>query len=109
MSLDAMERAVRDWHERMTEISGCMQALDELVGVVPESPLSTALWAMNGGYMGALDAAWQVGGWLEWWWLECDLGARPKEAKLGKDAEFRKISTIDDLVQLLRDEQAGTA
>lgn len=104
MNVEAMEKAVREWHERMVDLETRLDALSESVGLNPEAPVPNAIWAVAGGYKDALDAAYHVGGWLEWWWLECYLGNSPKEAKLAGDKEERVIRTIDDLVALLRDE-----
>lgn len=96
-----MQKAARDFHERMLELELRMECLRESVGMNPDAPLPTAVWAVAGAYREAIDAAHSIGGWLEWWWLECGLGERPKKANLGDGQGERLIATIDDLVALL--------
>jgi len=96
---------LREWHESMVEFEEQMDALNALTGCTPESPLSSAAYRMAAQSIRALDAAYNIGGWLDWWWLECGLGANPMKAKLPNEDE-RLISSIEDLIQLLADEMA---
>lgn len=102
--IDLMEQAVRRWNELMCDIESTLDDLHDTVGLNPEAPLPTAIFALAGGYREALDAAYHIGGWLDWWWLECRLGDNPMGARLQGETSDRTIETIDDLVKLLRDE-----
>lgn len=99
--------AIREWHESMIDLETKMSAFQEVTGSQTDSPLSSAIYHVAGQYIKALDAAYSIGGWLEWWWIDCELGNSPKHAKL-PDEDKRLISSIDDLIQLLTDEIAMT-
>lgn len=98
--IERVERAVRDFCERAAAAGELMEQLDALIGLQPESPLSTAVWSVLGGWERALDEAYDLGGWLDWWWLECGLGARPKGVRL-PGGEERLIATVDELVKVV--------
>ncbi|WP_156820696.1 hypothetical protein [Thioalkalivibrio thiocyanodenitrificans] len=102
-SLALIEKAARDFHTAVSGADGALDRLSDLLGVSPESDLCSNVWAMAGAYKGALDAAYGIGGWLEWWWLECRLGEQPMQAGLPGE-ELRTIATIDDLVKLITDD-----
>lgn len=102
---DALEKAVRTFHERVIALENVMGALQEQLSMAPEAPINSAIWSLIGGYMSALDDAYSIGGWLEWWWMECGLGATPMQAQ-PFGYEMRLIATIDDFVQLVCDDLA---
>ena len=103
---EAIGKAVRDWHEHMIEVERVMSELEAVVGSCPEAPINTAIWSLIGGYIRALDSAYHIGGWLDWWRWECDLGATPMQAQ-PFGYEMRLIATIDDFVQLVCDDLAA--
>lgn len=113
MSLDPDRRArieteIRAFHERVRAARDVLRKLDDVLDIAPESPLYEAVWALIGGYMGALGAAYgHIDGWLEWWWSECDLGANPHDAGLPGEP-MRTIETLDDLVGIVLDDLART-
>lgn len=107
-SAEKTEQAVRDFHKRAVDIEACAAALGELVGMQPESRVMAALFGTLGAYMRALGEPLGIDGWLEWWWLECGLGERPKQAGLRGEA-LRDVSTIDDLVRIVIDDVMGAA
>lgn len=96
-------RALREFHERIGALDETYDQLHGLVGIDPEAPLANAIWAVAGGWQRALDTAYGLGGWLEWWWLECALGAKPKSVRLPGEEE-RTIATVDDLVAVVLDD-----
>lgn len=101
----AVEKAVRTFHERVTEVDRVIDALNQTLSMQPESDLCSSVWAVVGGWIEALGAAYFIDSSLEWWWLECRLGRRPMQAGLAGE-ELRTIATIDDLVQLILDDLA---
>lgn len=102
----AIEQAIRDFHARVTEAEQVLDVLNDVLEMRPEGRLYSAVWALIGGYLDALDASHPgIGGWLEWWWNECRLGTRPLHAGLAGE-ELRMIATIDDLVRLVCEDLA---
>jgi len=98
-----IEKAIRDFHNRVGDIERVTDALNAVLMGHPESDFNMALWAVVGAYKDALDEAYSIGSWLEWWWLECSLGNNPMQAGLAGE-ELRTIATIDDLVTLVLDD-----
>lgn len=95
--------AVREFHERVTEIERVMNTLESVLYMSPECDLHNAICALISGYNNSLCEYYSIDGWLGWWWLECDLGNNPKQASLAGE-ELRTIATIDDLVKLICDD-----
>lgn len=94
---------IRAWHEAVVDLESKIDALDEVLDIAPESPLRLAIWSLVGGYIRALDHAWDIGGWLEWWWEELRMGECPSQAGL-KGQEMRSIATLDDLIKIALDD-----
>lgn len=107
MTADQIAHHVRAFHERVSEAEAVIGDLAEILKMAPESRLSNAVWALVGGYKDVLDSACHIGIWLEWWWLECGLGSTPLKAS-PSGGEMQTIATIDDLVQLIRDDIAAS-
>jgi len=101
----AVEKAIREFHERVSDIERVTDVLNSVLSMVPESDLNSAIWALIGGYKDALGEAYSIDGWLEWWWLECNLGEKPMQAGLPGE-ELRTIATVDDLILLVCDDLA---
>lgn len=101
---DRIDYAIQQWHDAVTEAERVVSDIERVMMCAPESPLHNALWALAGGWQQAiadLDDTCATEAWLEWWWHECRLGERPKEAALpGED--LQTIATIGDLIQLAR-------
>ena len=98
--MQAVEQAIRDFHERVTDAEKVLDALDDVFSWSPDSQMFKVFSALVGGYVSALGAAYHIEGWLEWWWIECRLGKNPlRAASVGE--EMRTISTVDDLVSLV--------
>lgn len=106
MSADKIRNAVLRWNELVCDIETALDNLRDTVGLNPEAPLPTAAWALAGGYMDALDVAYGIGGWLEWWWHECRLGENPMQA--GFDGKVRLVATIEDLIGIILEDLART-
>lgn len=102
-NIASVEKAVREFHERVSEIERVTDVLNSVLSMVPESDLNSAIWALIGGYKDALGEAYGIDSWIEWWWLECGLGSHPMQARLPGE-EFRTIATVDDLVRIVCDD-----
>ena len=96
------ERAamIRAWHETMVELTSKMGAFAALTGAAPDSPLVEAVWLMAGDYTAAVDRIAGDDGSLSWFWLECELGARPKTCSTPAGVDHR-IATIDDMIAFI--------
>lgn len=101
--MEKVEAAIREFHARMVEMERVLDAMNSVMSMAPESDLQSAIWALVESYQASLSAAYNIGDWLEWWWLECKLGAVTMTAGLPGEA-MRKISNIDDLVKLIIDD-----
>lgn len=102
-SMTAVEQAVRDFDKHARAVESLTTALNEQLSMAPESELHQTLRNLLCAYKNALDDKFNIGAWLEWWWLECDLGGKPKLASI-QDEEQRLIVTLDDLVKIVCDD-----
>lgn len=102
--MEKLEKAVREFHERVKQMTQVADDLSTILFMGPESPFYTAMWKVMEGYRDTLEELYGLAGWIDWWWLECDMGNRPMQAKIPGDTEFRLISTIDDFVRLAIDD-----
>lgn len=88
------------WADVVTDLDSAMDALDEVTGCNPESRLRTAIYAATG-----LANEWAAAqcnttrGWIEWYWLENNMGAAGMEA--GFDGQLRKIETLEALAAMI--------
>lgn len=64
---EKLERAIRGFHARVSEIERVVKALNDVLGMQPECALNEAINALIGGYMGMIESCDGVDGWLEWW------------------------------------------
>lgn len=103
MTPSDVDAAVRAWHERCVDLEARIDQLDEAVGLEPDSPLRGAVWALIGGYIGALDRAYAIGGWLSWWWEDCQLGA---QSGVLPGTPARTVETVDQLVAAILEDLA---
>jgi len=103
--VEKVEKAIRQFHERVTEIERITDLLNSALMMAPESGLNAAIWALIGGYKDALGDAYFIDEWLEWWWMECNLGAKTMQAGLLGE-EMRTIATLEDFIRLVCDDLA---
>ena len=96
MNEQRIAQSIRQWHERVVELETRYNELSPLIGANPESLMMAAVWHVASEATGA-------GGWLEWWWLECNLGARQMTACLPGEP-LRNIATLEDLIRLVLDD-----
>ena len=99
---DEIEQAIRTWYATVKATGEAVDALNNIVGCSPESPLSQSIYAMVIAYTDAVQDAHGLDTWLEWYWLECEMGENPLSASSG-DNPMREIATVDDLVALCAD------
>ena len=99
-----LAKDVREFHERVKQMNQVADDLSAILFMGPESPFYTAMWKVMEGYRDTLEELYGLAGWVDWWWLECDMGNRPMQVKIPGDDEFRLISTIDDFVLLVVDD-----
>ena len=97
--IDGMEQAVRTWHATAKATGEAVDELNNVIGCSPESPLSQAIYAMVIAYTDAVQDAHGLGDWLNWYWLECEMGTEPLSASIG-DEPLREIATVEDLIAL---------
>lgn len=107
-TMEKVERAIRNFDARVREIERVTEVMAGVLSMAPECELHSTIWSIIGGYLEALGAAYHIEVWLEWWWMECGLGQRPKQAGLPGE-ELRMIANIDDLVRLICDDLAQAA
>lgn len=103
-----IEKAVREFDEQARAVEALIDSLRDVFDPAPESRICQVPLDLLGAYIRALDAKHHIGGWLEWWWLECRLGENPLAAGLPGEA-MREIATVDDFVRLVCDEAAPAA
>jgi hypothetical protein len=104
MTNDEMANCIRAWHDGMAELERQTDAFSALTGAPPDSPLMESFWTIAGNYTAAADQLVGGRGWLPWYWLECNLGARPLEAGVG--SHVRRIASCDDLIWLVMEDRA---
>ena len=91
--------AIHTWHQRVITLEAEVEALDRVVGCSPESPLHVAIYGILEAYTDAVQDAHGLSDWLNWWWLECDMGQNHLSASIG-DEPLREIATVEDLIKL---------
>lgn len=92
------------WAEQHEAIEGAHDALTELTGATPESPLVCALWKTFELYGQQLEARilGQHGkDWLTYFWAECDMGANPQDVENG--VATYTLDGIEALAAMLAD------
>jgi hypothetical protein len=93
--------ALHAWKHTIEQADQRMQPAIDALGLPPESPpwvavqeLQTSLTVMTAAYVGDRD------NWLEWFWVEKDMGCNAMEAGTSDD-NVRPIKTLADLRWLL--------
>jgi hypothetical protein len=102
MSDADIEQAVRKFDKHVRDVERVTDVMFSVLSMEPECELNSALHNIVNGYIDAIDEKYGFGFWLEWWWIECDLGNKPMKAGVaGKEPSI--IASIDDLVRLIID------
>ena len=105
------------WHGVHILLTEVYKDFDKATMAPPESPVKTAGWVTFAKYTDALslvidpqadtsptDLSWTP--WLDWFWLENDMGA--KGLKVKKDNDEREIKTLEDLLWAIEPAAAAT-
>lgn len=90
------------WAAQHDAIEAVYDALEHSVGITPESPLSEALWGTFDLYSTALEASIlgnADSGWLGYFDVECDMGAKPHPVEDG--AATYLLNGIEALADML--------
>ena len=90
---------IRTWYNVITHLEAKIEALDRVIGFHPEAPLAQAISDVMTEYTNAGQDCHGLGAWLEWYWLECNMGKTPLSASIG-DEPLREIATVEDLIKL---------
>lgn len=97
---EQISAALHAWQHTIEQADQRMQPAIDALGLPPESPvwlavqeLQTSLTVMTAAYVN--DRC----NWLEWFWIENDMGAKGMEA--GPTGDVRPIKTLADLRWLL--------
>jgi hypothetical protein len=97
---------LKAWQERMQACEAATDDLIRLTMAAPESPLINSVYSVMGlATRQASDLVGCTDEWLSAWWLEHKFGERPMQAGLTGEP-LRDISTLDELVALICDDEA---
>jgi hypothetical protein len=99
---DAIRAKLDKWQSAMLAVEAQYDALAAVVGCMPESPLFDAIGQLKSSYTNAV--AQLVGDdreWLEWWWLDCDLGRISKLSVIMPDGEVFYPSSTTDMARVI--------
>lgn len=100
--------ALRAWEAHVKAISAVYEADRLACGADIDSPRWVAVYNLLDAYAALIAdqirpdhlGADQVTEWLDWWALECDFGATPKQAGIAGQ-EMREIRTLEDLLWII--------
>lgn len=103
MSLDRTQKlaALKRWAEAVEAADQHFDAMVDLMGLEPEGPTLTVVYALQGALTNATAelVGDSVGGTVSWYWLDNDMGRKGMRA--GRDGDMREIRTLEDLLWLL--------
>jgi hypothetical protein len=75
------------WRGRREELDAQLDSLRALTMAAPECPLFEAVEDVWEAYTASLrELVGDDAEWLNWYWLECDMGNKPKEVVPGEGA-----------------------
>lgn len=103
MDYKKVELQIRKFHECCLTNESIIEQFGDIFDINPESKFFQSQYEIIGGYIEAMDCAYHIGGWLEWWLFECHLGKTKLKAKLPTETE-RSIEYLDDFVKLVIDD-----
>ena len=108
MTIDEIIPILERWAETINAAEEALDLVSAAVGIAPEAPLPTAVYALIGlADQWAGDRIGTGEGWLEWYRLENDMGAAALDA--GFDGVLKPVRTLDDLAALLVEDLAHSA
>jgi len=86
-----------EWKSKALEIEKQLNTLESVTGFIGDGPLYKTVWDLFATYTKTLATLLDDhSDWLEWYWLECDMGRSPKEAWVN-----RRYVLVDSLDALL--------
>lgn len=106
MTREEMLQHLQRWERVVLEVQAVDDELESLAGRSPEGRLTTAMWAAIGAYSETLETLLigsAASAWLEWYWIENDMGAKGYIAAIGPKAEERAIDSLEAFADLLMD------
>lgn len=109
MDKEQISHAINKWQATMQAAEAAMDDLMKLTGAAPESPLFSAVYALQG--LATKQAAEIMGcspDWLEAWWVEHYFGEKPFKVRFPGGA-WREITTLEDFAQSIADDLAASA
>ena len=91
---------LNDWHYQYDRITELMDGMTKAIGVLPEGLFSETVWGLFDSYTKAIsDLVGDKGGWLNWYYLENNMGAKGMNA--GYDGKTKPIKNKLDLRALI--------
>ena len=96
---------LKKWQAMHARADALCDGVHALFGSTPDSQLFETVWLLFDASTAALSAQiGDSGGWLPWFQIEADMGARDMEA--GYDKKLRVIKTLDDVWWLIEESRA---
>lgn len=102
MKREEMLQHLQRWERVVLEVQAVDEELESLTGRSPEGRMTKIMWAAIGAYSETLETLLigsAVNNWLEWYWIENQMGARAFSVVLG--SENRAIDGIEALADML--------
>ena len=91
------------WRAKYEAMNAACDELSVLTGALPDCRLLAPVHELLDAYTNAVaELIGDTGDWLGWYAFECDMGCRPKAARLTNGREIT-VNTLADLVTLIRD------
>ena len=93
---------LNEWDLQLFQVDNIRKQIDEIFGCCIDSQFYSVMIDLAGKYTKAVaDLVGDSGDWLEWYWLENDMGARGHEAKASNWKKLRKVTNIEVLCKLI--------
>ena len=103
MKIADMLPKLETWHAAMVEMDRQYDALNALAGISPDSPLAEAIFRLEAMATKAMaESVGDSGGWLDYYWLECNMGNGLRAGVHGSATISGKQYPIRTLKQLAR-------
>ena len=91
---------LNDWHYQYDRITELWDGMTKAIGVLPEGLFSEAVWGLFDSYTKSISSlVGDKGGWLDWHYLENNMGANCMAA--GYDGKTKPIKNKRDLCALI--------
>jgi len=94
-------KLLRQWEGQIAEINSLYKAVDNIFGDYTESKFFNVVSDLAMKYTKTVSDLTGDTDWLEWHWLENDMGARKMEAKAANWKKMRKITNLEVLCKLI--------